>query len=107
MLSDIFAYEIIPIVPAKCLEFIDYILDNYIIENIKFPLSMWAQCSSSIQRTTNSSEAFHSKFNSYFYSSHPNIHQFINFLKSFQMNTYVLMNSVNTPKKIIGKKNTK
>jgi len=99
MVSNVFAYEIIPIIPAKCLEFTDYILDNYISENAQFPPSMWAQCSSSVQRTTNACEAFHSKFNSSFYSSHPNIHQFINVLKSFQINTYVLMNSINTPKK--------
>jgi len=90
MLCDVFAYEIIPIIPAECLNFTDYILENYISENAQFPPSMWAQCSSSVQRTTNRKcEAFHSKFNSFFYSSHPNIYQFINVLKSFQINTYV------------------
>lgn len=107
MLSDVFAYEIIPIIPAECLDFTDYILENYISENAQFHPSMWAQCSSSVQRTTNACEAFHSKFNSSFYSSHPNIYQFIDVLKSFQINTYVLMNSINTPKKEYRKKKTK
>jgi hypothetical protein len=42
MLSDVFVYKIIPIVPEKCLEFIDCILDNYISKNAQFPSSMWA-----------------------------------------------------------------
>jgi hypothetical protein len=40
MLSDVFVYKIIPIVPEKYLEFTDYILDNYISENAQFPPSI-------------------------------------------------------------------
>jgi hypothetical protein len=36
MLIDLFVYEIIPIVLAKYLEFTDYILNNYISENVQF-----------------------------------------------------------------------
>jgi len=40
-------------------------------------------------RTTNSFEAFHSKFNSMFYSSRLNIFQFIEMLKNVQCNVYI------------------
>lgn len=40
MLSDVFTYEIITIIPAECLEFTDYILENYKSENYQFPSSM-------------------------------------------------------------------
>jgi hypothetical protein len=36
MLSDVFVYKIIPIFPEKCLEFTDYILDNYTSEMLNF-----------------------------------------------------------------------
>jgi hypothetical protein len=40
ILSNVFVSKIITIVPEKCLEFTDYILDNYISENTQFPPSM-------------------------------------------------------------------
>jgi hypothetical protein len=104
MVSDVFVFDLMAIAPPGCEEFTDYILDNYISESSKFPPNIWSECSSSLQRTTNACEAFHSKFNSSFYSSHPNIFQFIEVLKSFQINTYVLINSIDTPKKDYRKK---
>jgi len=44
-------------------------------------------------RTTNSCEAFHSKFNALFYSAHPNIFIFINVLKNIQKDTYIKLRS--------------
>jgi hypothetical protein len=38
-----------------------------------------------IERTTNCCESFHSKFNSCFYSAHPNIFQFMDVLKEVQI----------------------
>ncbi|KAF0766999.1 FLYWCH-type domain-containing protein [Aphis craccivora] len=66
-----------------------------------------SECSNSSQRTTNACEAFDSKFNSYFYSSHSYIFQSIGVLKSFQINTHVLINSINTSKTNYRKKKTK
>jgi hypothetical protein len=56
-----------------------------------FPPYMWAENSSSSQRTTNACERFHSKFNASFYCGHPNIFRFIEVLKNFQIqiNTYI------------------
>lgn len=99
MVSDVFVFDLMAIAPTGCEEFTDYILDNYISESSKFLPHIWSECTSSLQRTTHACEAFHSKFNSSFYSSHPNIFQFIDVLKSFQIKTYVLINSINTPKK--------
>ena len=47
----------------------------------------------SMQRTTNACESFHSKFNFFFYTSHSNIHQFLNILKQCQTDTYIKITS--------------
>jgi hypothetical protein len=77
MLSDVFVYKIIPIIPEKCLKLTDYILHYYISENAQFHPIMLALCSFSVQRRTNACDSFHSKLNSSFYSSHPNIYTLI------------------------------
>jgi hypothetical protein len=82
---------------GKLEEFFDYILENYIENYSLFPPSMWAEYTSSIERTTNCCESFHSKFNRCFYSANPNIFQFMNVLKEIQIETYVKVQ--NTDKK--------
>lgn len=42
----------------------DYIIENCIISDSRFPLEMQAQYSSSISLTTNCCDSFHSQFNS-------------------------------------------
>ncbi|KAL4123193.1 hypothetical protein QTP88_015416 [Uroleucon formosanum] len=37
IVCDVFTYKIIPIMPAECLDFTDYILENYKSENTQFP----------------------------------------------------------------------
>jgi hypothetical protein len=54
---------------------------------------MWASTRDSMHRTTNSCESFHNKFNSNFYSSHPDIFAFLDILLNFQAETYVKINS--------------
>ncbi|KAK7603911.1 hypothetical protein V9T40_004184 [Parthenolecanium corni] len=71
--------------------FTDYIFRTYIGPNSKFPPHMWAEYSSSIARTTNPCEAFHSHFNSDFYSAHPNIFVFIENILEIQCETYAKM----------------
>lgn len=46
-------------------------------------------------RTTNACESFHSKLNSMFYSSYPNIFQFLEVLKNVQTDVYIKMRSFN------------
>ncbi|KAE9543358.1 hypothetical protein AGLY_002158 [Aphis glycines] len=79
----------------KLEDFFDYILENYIEKDCLFPPTMWAEYISSIERTTNCCESFHTKFNSCFYSANPNIFQFIDVLKEVQIGTYVKLRSTN------------
>lgn len=73
--------------------FADYLVDNYIAEDALFPLHIWAEHSSSLQNTTNACESFHSKYNSNFYSAHPNIWIFINVLLNCQIDSYIKQRS--------------
>ncbi|KAL4112342.1 hypothetical protein QTP88_016151 [Uroleucon formosanum] len=79
-------------------EFMDYVFDNYISPEASFPPSIWAQFSTTSNRTTNSCESFHSKLNSCFYSGHPNIFVFINELLEVQSETYIKCRSNGTKK---------
>jgi hypothetical protein len=60
----------------KLNEFMDCIIENYIDSGAKFPISMWAEMSSSSERTTNACENFHHKYNSLFYIHNPDIYTF-------------------------------
>lgn len=77
-------------------QFADYLVENYIDEESTFPPIVWAEKTASLLRTTNACESFHSKFNSYCPSPHPNLFIFLNCLKSMQTDTYVKINSVNS-----------
>jgi len=70
--------DFISIMPKheKLDEFIDYLMENYIDSGAKFPISMWAEMSSSSERTTNACESFHSKYNSLFYTHHPDFRKY-------------------------------
>lgn len=50
-------------------------------------------------RTTNACESFHSKLNGMFYSSYPNIFQFVEVLKNVQTDFYIKMRSSNLHKR--------
>lgn len=76
-------------------QFYDYLVENYIDEESIFPPSMWAENSTNFARTTNSCESFHSRFNSSFYSCHPDLYTFMNVLiNDFQFQTYIKIQSV-------------
>lgn len=102
--GDCFAISFSEIQPTseKLTKFTDYLVENYISEDSLFPPYIWAEKSASTQRTTNACESFHSKFNSSFYSSHPNLFQFIEVLKDFQKDIYIKLNSI-TCKKVLRK----
>lgn len=97
-MGDVFAIDLAEFKPNddKVNQFADYITDNYIDENSTFPPNMWATMSSSIQRSTNACESFHSKYNSYFISTHPHIYKFLNVLNIIQSDTYILIRSSTT-----------
>jgi len=75
--------------------FLNYFEKNYILLESKFQPSLWAEFSNSLMRTTNACESFHSKLNSMFYSSYPNIFQFVEVLKNVQTDIYIKMRSSN------------
>jgi hypothetical protein len=77
-------------------EFMDYEFDNYISPEASFPPSIWTQFSTTLNRTLNNCESFHSKLNSCFYSGHPNIFVFINELLEVQSETYIKCRSNGT-----------
>lgn len=56
---------------------------------MSFPPNLWAEFSTTTNRTTNSCEALHSKLNNLFFASHLNIYNFINVLKTIQSETYI------------------
>jgi len=92
MVIDVFVFNLMVIALTGCEEFTGYILlNNYVSKNSKYPPHVWTECSNSIKTATNACEAFHSKFNSDLYYSHSHIFQFIEVLKPFQINTYVLI----------------
>lgn len=98
--GDCFSDELAEILPTneKLTKFNDYLVENCIANDSTFPPEIWAEKSYSIYRTTNSSESFHSKFNSQFYSPHPNILNFLNILYSIQSDTRIIIRSSNTTK---------
>jgi len=83
----------------KILRLCDYLTENYIDEFSKFPPNVWASFSISSERTTNSFESFHTKLNSLFTKSHPNIYLFIHILNTrIQTNTYIILRSTHQAK---------
>lgn len=101
--GDCFAIDIAAIQPnhPQVTKFTDYLVENYIAESSKFPPAIWAENSSSLKRTTNACESFHSRFNSSFYHTHPNIYLFLNVLIEFQCDSYIRIRSVNNNEKKI------
>ncbi|KAE9531464.1 hypothetical protein AGLY_010670 [Aphis glycines] len=101
--GDVFAIDLGELKPEndKLTEFSDYLVDNYIDEDSSFPPKIWAEMTSSAQRSTNACESFHSKYNSNFSSTHPHIYTFLDVLKAMQLDTVILINSSKMETKII------
>ena len=59
----------------------------------RFPPGLWAEVPSTLKRTNNSTEAFHSHFNAQFYSAHPSSFVFMDLLQKVQATTYLKMRS--------------
>ncbi|XP_008187130.1 uncharacterized protein LOC103310482 [Acyrthosiphon pisum] len=79
--------------------FCDFFEKNYISSSSKFPPSIWAEFSNNLMRTTNACESFHSKLNSMFYSSYPNIFQLLEVLKNVLTDVYIKMRGSNQTQK--------
>jgi len=93
---DFFTDKLMAIRPTddeRILEFMNYVFDNYISPEVCFPPSIWAQFSTTLNRTTISFENFHLKLNSRFYSGHSNIYVLIDELLEIQSETYIICRS--------------
>ena len=81
--ADDFVEDIMADTPdnEKCMEFADYVLNNYIEETARVPLQLW-DCVPSMfgKRTNNGPESFHAHFNAQFYAAHPPLYPFVDVL---------------------------
>lgn len=95
--GDCFTFDLVSDLPEdeRLKQFCDYLVDTYIDECSQFPPNIWANLSSSLYRTTNACESFHSKFNNSFYHSHPSIFKFVDILLNFQTETYIKIVTAN------------
>jgi len=76
----------------------DYLVDNYLTENCDYPPILWASASSSLRRTTNNCESFHSNFNRHFYKESPCINTLVTVLiNEVQTEVYVKLRSTHLP----------
>ena len=74
----------------------NYLLNNYLADDSRFPSHLWADQTAAMGKTTNACESFHADFNASFYSSHPDLYTFIDTLLMFQNKTYIKINSLGT-----------
>ena len=64
------------------MQFADYVLENYIAVDSKFPPILWAKPPDLLfPYTNNGAESYHSHMNAEFYVKHPNIYVFVDVLK--------------------------
>jgi hypothetical protein len=75
----------------KAIEFAYYVVNNYIDQSSSFPSTTWADSDVECKRTTNGCESFHKEFSTMFYSSHPNIFDFLAKIQSVQSKSYLKM----------------
>lgn len=101
-IGNCFALELFENMPndSRVIKFSDYLVDNYIAEEAKFPPKIWAENSANISRTTNACESFHNHFNNSFYSAHPNLFVLIEKLKEIQIDVYIKIQSLHITNKI-------
>lgn len=99
--DDFFTEDLMSMVPddEKVLKFCDYVLENFISSESKFPPEMWASYSPTTTRTTNACESFHARLNSLIPCPHPNIFKIIDILLGFQAETVCKMNQSDAMKR--------
>ncbi|XP_050546551.1 uncharacterized protein LOC126908469 [Daktulosphaira vitifoliae] len=96
--SDCFVDDFMTLIPegTAFIQYADYLIDNYISEESKYPPKIWALMDPSLARTTNNCESFHSHFNDQFYKAHPSINIFLKILiENVQSYNYIKIYSSN------------
>ena len=98
--ADAFVVDIVADTPdnEKCMEFADYVLNNYIEETARFPPQLWACVPSMFRkRTNNGPEWFHAHFNAQFYAAHPPLYIFVDVLLKQQSVNYTKIRGMDIP----------
>uniref|UniRef100_A0A0P4VQ93 MULE transposase domain-containing protein n=1 Tax=Scylla olivacea TaxID=85551 RepID=A0A0P4VQ93_SCYOL len=97
--EDCFVEEVMTEAPQdeRCIRFADYLVDNYVTAESRYPPVLWAEIPSNTKRKNNVAESFHAHFNEQFYASHPSIFVFMDVLGKLQTATYVKIKSVGKP----------
>jgi hypothetical protein len=62
---------------GRCTKFADYLTENYVTNDSRFPPKLWAEKPSANKCTTNGPEPFHCHYSEQFYSTHPAIFVFL------------------------------
>jgi len=76
----------------RCVRFADYLVQNYVTSESKFPPCMWtANSDDDVKGTNNGPESFHSHYNEKFYTAHSSIYIFIDVIKQIQSTTYITL----------------
>jgi hypothetical protein len=93
--QDSFAFDLMEDAPDDPIttSFADYILKTYVTDGAIFPPDTWADVAKS--RTTNDCESFHAHFAEQFSRSHPNVYEFADKLKDYQVVVYTKHNAIN------------
>ena len=97
--EDCFVEEVMTNAPQddRCTRFADYLVDNYISPNSRYPPVLWAEITSHNKRTNNAAESFHAHFNEQFYTSHPSIYVYLDVLVKLQSTNYIKIRSISKP----------
>jgi hypothetical protein len=95
--EDIFV-DLMSVAPdgEKCITFADYLVENYVSNDSKFPPSLWAEIPSDEKRTNNAAESYHANLNEQFYSPHPTIFVFRDVVQKLQSVSYVKIRGSDT-----------
>jgi hypothetical protein len=81
----------------RCIKYADYLVENYVTTDSRYPPTLWSEVPSDCKRTNNAAESFHSHFNAQFYSAHPSIFVFMDVIQKLQPDTYVKIRSSTQP----------
>ena len=97
VVEECFVFDIFSEAPdsEKAVDFADYVVNNYIDQSSSFPPIIWEDSDVEGKRTTNGCESFHKEFSTMFYSSHPNIFDFLAKIQCVQTKTYLKIRAAN------------
>ena len=82
---------------GRCTKFADYLTENYVTNDSRFPPKLWAEKPSANKCTTNGPESFHCHYSEQFYSTHPAIFVFLKTILEQQSVNYIKIHYIEEP----------